>query len=327
MGRIIRPIKLPCAKKIRATSLTLAEYHQIRNKVLIVRDVGAIGDILMMRMIFEDFKKNAPDIHITVAVPIGFMPLLEDHPFVDQVICAKNLDFSLYGSVYNITSACIRREEATAPYVTENRSDIWASHCGVDLNNHNMHLNISKEATLKCRKILERQTLIDDVGKPILLFVPLASIPARSLDTEQSQTTIDGMRKLGFNVLLFGPKVFNDLDAPTIIAPSILDFMRFINAADYIVSVDTGAFHAAGGLKKPLVGIFAWTDGKVYGKWYDFILVQRHRDSGGPSPCPCYYWHNCKLDSTPSERKPCIVKITANEIIEGTKEMIKKWAK
>ena len=324
MGRIIRrPIQLPCAKGINATSLTLREYYNRRNKVLIIRQVSAIGDAVMMRMIFEDFKKIAPDIHITVGISDRMIPILAGHPFIDSVVSYVGLNHSLYGTVYDITSVDVRRETQTAPYGTENRSDIWASHCGLTLQTHNMHFNIPKQITSRCRRSLEQHA--SDKGKPIVLFTPAASIQSRTLDDKQAQGVIDGLRELGLQVVLFNRHILNTLDAPTIIAPTVDDFLGIINAADYIVSVDTGCFHAAGGMKKPLVGIFSWTDGKVYGKWYDFILVQRHRDHGGPAFCPCYYWPKCPLDNTNSVRKPCIINLMPQEIMEGVNKMFQKW--
>jgi len=130
---------------------------------------------------------------------------------------------------------------------------------------------------------------------------------------------------LGCLVLCLNVKPIKTLDVPTITAQEIVDFLGIINAADYIITIDTGTFHAAGGLKKPQVAIFGWADGKIYGTWYErFILVQRHRDNGDWDCGPCYRWHNCVKERS-SRPKPCLTNIRADEIIMAAKEMMDRW--
>jgi ADP-heptose:LPS heptosyltransferase len=100
-------------------------------------------------------------------------------------------------------------------------------------------------------------------------------------------------------------------------------WMSLVNATDYIISVDTATFHLAGGLKKPLTGIFTFADGKVYGKYYDFVLVQKHRDDGDWDCGPCYTWYSCP--KTGEFLKPCLTKLTIELIMDGIRRMFKRW--
>jgi ADP-heptose:LPS heptosyltransferase len=96
-----------------------------------------------------------------------------------------------------------------------------------------------------------------------------------------------------------------------------------IEAADYVVSVDSAAFHCAGGLGKPLTGIFTYCDGKVYGKYYDFVLVQKHRDNGD-WPCgPCFHWPSCPKSK--EMLKPCLTELTPDILADGLERMFQKW--
>ena len=81
---------------------------------------------------------------------------------------------------------------------------------------------------------------------------------------------------------------FNVLNIPQFLKLEPDSWLNLVAASDYVISIDTGTFHIAGALKKPLVGVFSFTDGKIYGKYYDFVLVQKHRDNGDWDCGPCY---------------------------------------
>ena len=77
-------------------------------------------------------------------------------------------------------------------------------------------------------------------------------------------------------------------------------------------------------MRKPLVGIFTFADGKVYGKHFDFFLVQRHRDDDPTWTCgPCYNWGMCP--KTKRSPKPCLTELTADMMLEKADAMLEKW--
>jgi len=117
------------------------------------------------------------------------------------------------------------------------------------------------------------------------------------------------------------------MNIPTLVGRNLSDWMSYIYAADYVVTVDTANFHYAGGLNKPMTGIFTHVDGKLRGKFYDFILVQKHRDNGD-WPCgPCYNYLYCthsKCDKS-SKLRPCVTELSLMEIEEGINKMLNRW--
>jgi ADP-heptose:LPS heptosyltransferase len=303
-------------------SQTLLDYYKGRNRLLIIRNTGGLGDILMCRMMFEDFKIANPNCKVVFACPTFYHPAVEDHPFVDEIVDSNNVDIGDYFVGYDITTACGKEEGRCAPMPAAHRSDIWAKHCGLELKHHNMHLTVPDHVTARCRSLLEQYRT--NPFSPIVLLCPKANTGCKDLDIQQTQGVIDGLKSMNCCVLCLSSVPVPDVNTPTIIGKEIIDFFGFIKAADYIVTVDTATFHAAGGLNKPQVAIFTWADGKVYGKYYDkVILVQRHRDNGNWDCGPCYLWFKCP--KTSAERKPCITTITAEEIVAAFKVMIEKW--
>ena len=316
---IKRSLKRPTAPQ----NLSLQQFSEMRHKVLILRQAGGVGDILMQRMMFEDFKRVFPECHLTYACPQRFIHLVENHPFIDEIISCDEAKLDKYLVWYNISTPCNRYEMRIAPFAEKHRSDIWANYCGVILTKHNMHLNIPEEIK---QFGYDRVARLNIKKRPAVLFCPISAMLGKNLRGKQITETVDGLRNLGLFVYSSHTRPVDELikmEVPIITDISLKKWMGVVNAADYIISVDTAAFHLAGGLGKPLVGIFTFTDGKVYGKYYDFILVQKHRDNGDWDCGPCYAWTQCPKE-THNKRKPCVEEITPQMILDGVSEMLAK---
>ena len=98
--------------------------------------------------------------------------------------------------------------------------------------------------------------------------------------------------------------------------------LYFIAASDCVISVDSASFHIAGGLKKPLLGIFTFANGKTYGKYYDFVLVQKHFEDGNWDCGPCYNYRSCP--KTSCDLKPCLTELTCDQISIGIEELLRR---
>lgn len=313
---------MPLVKKIKQEkppTVSLKDFHEIKNKLLILRETGGLGDILMHRMMFEDFKKICPDIELTFACPQKYHDAVKDHPFIDHVIDSKDVDTSNYNIFYNTTGACNKHEYAAAPFSSKNRSDIWANHCGVMLTSHNMHLKIDEKTLAVGKKILNNY-----FNGPTAIIAPVSAMVVKNLTENQILSVVTNLKNRGCNVLAIHDKPIPNLPVPLLHGLNLKEWMGVIAASDYVVSVDTSTFHLAGGLGKPLVGIFTFADGKVYGKWYpQFILVQKHRDDGNWDCGPCYAWSRCP--KTRDKPKPCLIEIKEDMIAVGINKMFDKF--
>lgn len=303
--------------------LTLRDFYNKRNKVLIIRQVGGLGDILMHRMMFEDIKNVDPNIHITFACPKHYHSALKDHPFIDELIDNRLVCVEDYLISYNTSTACTRYELRVAPFSGEHRSDIWAWHCGVKLTNHNMHITIPEVSKQFGIEQIEK---IREKNKPCIAVCPISAMVGKNLTDYHTEGLIKGLREMGctvFGIHTFSVPVLKKLEVPTFFNLNIPDWMGLLYAADYVISVDSAAFHFAGGMGKPVLGIFTFADGKVYSKYYNAELVQKHRDNGDWDCGPCYNWANCPKSK--NIRKPCLTELTLEMIMDGVKQMFKRW--
>lgn len=312
-------------KKKPKKPVSLRDFHERRNRVLVRRRVGGFGDILMHRMIFEEFHRAMPDVELHFSCPHAFSDMAEDHPFLSSLVLDRYVEEEKYGVIYDTTLACGFHETKHAPYCQDHRSDIWAAHCGLTLSHHEMHLKLRPELV--------------ELGKqqigcsPSVCLATCSNSPAangcgKSLTDEQIAGIVTGVRERGYFPFTVHPDeqpIYTKLGVHQIITRNNTDLWKaVVAAADYVVAIDSATFHMAGGLKKPMTAVFAFTDGKVYGKYYQFVLVQKHRDDGNWDCGPCWDWTRCPKEQN-SLRKPCMTLITPQEILKGFDLMTQTW--
>lgn len=300
--------------------LKINDFWDKHNKILILRAVGGLGDILMHRMMFEDFKLLMPTAEVHFACPIQYHEAVQDHPFIDKLLSCDDIERTDYIVWYNTSTACVQYEARIAPKSDLNRSDIWATHCGIKLTKHNMHIRMTEKELKKGQDILESHR--NRPGK-IVLMSPVSSMQHKNLLDHQLIGTVQGLYERGFCVIGIHdvpiPLMMNR-KIPQISELSIRQWMSVIHEADYIVSVDTSTFHCAGGMGKPVVGVFTFATGDVYGRYYkNSAIVQEG--------CPlkyngCYNWTTCPCKI--SNLIPCLTDIKASTILRKFDNIVHK---
>lgn len=310
-------------KKTEPTPWSLKEFNERRNWVLVLRKTGGLGDVLMTRLIIEDIKLLHPDAKVAYACPQVYMSAVEDHPLIDRVLDHEKVNPDEYPVKCDITTVCGFTEQKNAPMPSEHRSDIWAEFAGLKLTRHNMHLNF-KDGELENARKKAFQYRKDE--KFTVAFAPYSAMRSKNLAPEQFGPVMEAVKEMGGYIYGLHSLPILNFEGPLLIGKNCREFMSMVAVADYVISVDSAAFHVAGGLDKPQVGIFSWADGKVYGKYYsNWELVQRHRDNGDWDCGPCYVWGECPKVHHSQVRKPCITEITAEEIIESFKRLMNKY--
>jgi ADP-heptose:LPS heptosyltransferase len=316
MGMLIKK------EKIETKKLSLKDFYKKRNKILLWHDKGGLGDVLMQRMMFRDFKNIIPDAELIFACLPEYMDAAKDHPCISKVIDSRTVNLEDYSITYNTcVSIADRYENINAPFCDQHRSDIWAKYCGIELQNHEMDFVLCEKEIKKARKNLE---FLTEKKGPLVLFAPVSKMAVKSLLDWQIKEVIACVNEIKPDSEIIGIHNKNIPGIKGVYNASIEEWMYYIAAADYVISVDTATFHMAGGLKKPLVGIFTFADGKAYGKHFDFVLVQKHRDNGNWECGPCFKFASCPKCN--KALKPCLTELSKEELRQGIFEMFEKWA-
>lgn len=315
MGGLHKPAYIPKPVGIR-------EYHEKRNRILIWHDKGGLGDVLMHRMFFKDFKAVIPEAELVFACLPQYHEAVEDHPYIDKIVDSRTVNPRDYLVHYNTcVSVADNYERQQAPFCVEHRSDIWAKFCGFELRSHDMQFRLDPALLRNGRRTIEAHRKKDG---PVVLFAPVSNMIAKNLLPWQMEVIRDATKDYNL-VGLHKSEIaeLTRLGVPGLYDQSIREWVAVTAEADYVISVDTAAFHLAGGLKRPLMGIFTFADGKTYGKYFDFVLVQKHRDNGDWDCGPCFKFGECpKCKTLP---KPCLTEISSGELEQGVRQLFERW--
>jgi ADP-heptose:LPS heptosyltransferase len=304
-------------KKQKQHPITLRQHYNRCNKILIKRRAGGFGDILMHRMMFQDFAETGLDIHF--GCPAKFLEMAKNHPFA-TAHDLNEINERDYGAVFDTTTACRVYESKHAP-CEKHRSDIWAESCGIELKKHKMFIQTNPEY----KKTLKQEILkINPQNKKIIVLATSSTNDefgiAKSLTDQQITEIVENLKKEYFLIAIHdsNQEVFKNLGITQLISIPIPYWIALVDLSDLIISIDTGTFHLAGGLKKNLIGVFTFTDGMTYGKYYKFQLVQKHRKNNNWDCGPCFLMHLCPKEKK-SPQKPCLTEIDISEIIRLAK--------
>lgn len=312
-------------RKNPKVELSLKKFNERKNKVLIKRKYGGYGDILMQRMLFEDLKSQFPNLKIEYCCPQQFLPFAKN-PYINAV-SLDSIDSEQYGAIFDISKACGIHEMKYGINNELHRSDIWANSMGIELENHNMHLSVPTIKSDKFKEIIKKHNINN---LPLALIAPHSKLTefgiAKSLPDNLLENLVSILKKKGFFIFSVHHIFYDLLHSLNVLQftdTSLEEWIYLTNLSNLVVSVDSATFHLAGGLKKPLVGIFAFTNGKVYGKYYDFVLVQKHKDNGDWFCGPCYNYGTCPKSNLPV--KPCMSELRAFNFEVAIDKAIKKW--
>jgi ADP-heptose:LPS heptosyltransferase len=307
----------------KAEKITVNEFDEYRKNICIYRGVGGLGDILAMRMIFEDLKTNYPDFKITWAVPYRFFAAALQHPFVDHVVNLDEAKRKNYLETFDVTTICGRYEVLNKGKAEKNRSDIWANYFGLELKNHNMHMPSYSQFF----DILENKLkkLGWDGQKKLIAFAPKSAIGLKNMTFEQMKAIRDFTKDYFLFALHNSPILeLGELGIPGLYDLKMEQALCAIERSDYVIATDTGLLHAAAGYKKPALGTFSFVDGYIYCKYYPTVQVVQIHKNDHPGWCgPCWDYGKCPFTEQKNQ-KPCQTNITPKLLLENWHKLLNK---
>ena len=301
--------------------MAIAEYYKKKNKILLNQKLGGLGDVFLCRMLIKQIKKQANECTIDFSCQSQYFDAINDHPLINNVFDAKKVDTSQYGLELDF---CVKKSNEIETIESSNgqrsRAEIWADRYNIK-RNFDMMLHVDENVKDKISHRIKRNK------NKLIGFCPVSKMAAKTLTKDQQKLILNILKSYDLDVIGIHNKKLESFDeeyTPNITDLSIKELIALVDCCDYVISVDTSCFHIAGGLEKPLVGIFTYTDGYLYGKHYEKVIVQKHKRFDTNWECgPCHAKDKCQKSSCIV--KPCLTELNEKDFIQGIEKMFNIW--
>lgn len=285
------------------------------DSLLVVRQYGGFGDILMQTMIWPNLRRQFPTSTITYSIPLQFHDLMEGNPSLDEVVNLHTSNKRRFDHQGDISRVCGMTEIMTKPCTTH-RSDIWGEHLGVLMETHEGFYLVKHDERAWAKGHLAALR-----PRPIVGLVPFSADKRKDLPKDTVQSLIDRLvLDIGAEVLVLHHQPTTFLRAHSIHELNFRWLGALVNELDLLISVDTGTLHLGAMLKRPVLAIYGSEDGRVFTKYYPTVrLIQPFTRL-----CqPCWYSAPC-LDGEPKNSRPgdCMMDLTADQLAQEATLML-----
>lgn len=260
----------------------LSDLKRIREsaapRILIQRNLGGIGDVLMTTPSLRAIKHEWPDCILTYAADFNYMngalvEVLQHNPYIDRLVRYNTVSRKDYDFAVNITSPCVPREISGAR--PPNRIDIFANTIGVSLD---ITGKLPIYETTEEERAIAHQTLESwMVGAKSLVGIQVKSVAARR--TFEKEVVLGVARYLRdkyncFVVLFDEPETQSEyqndisIDFQVVSDTSIAKIAALVEKMDLMITPDSALMHFAGIFGVPNVAVFGSTDPNARVNYY-----------------------------------------------------------
>ena len=290
-------------------------------KIVVVRQLGGIGDNIIQSCVFRGLKEKYTNSHITVITDAvyqaGSLKMVVDrNPFIDKVVPISPAEFTTRETMeswpgyypgtrfleeellikkadlaIDLNSPCAQYESqclADKLPITKPRYEIWCERAGVTPSTYFPVYEFKAGEEEKGKEYFQRFVEKAE-GKPIAALGLNAVDPRRGLVEKELYDIAMCLRMRGFYVVTVdATKTFEGFDY--MIGLPVFELMAVLKNFNVMVTVDSGLLHMAGALEVPLVGIFGPTDPDMRMKLYKGVATY----GSTLVPCsPCWYLYGC----------------------------------
>lgn len=295
-----------------------------KDKILITRAMGGIGDLLMMTPGIHALKKKFPHKKICLAIPQRYFPVFKNNTDVTLLdIEDEPLNFLSYYKYFNFTDCPASRSESRkSPKIKKNRIEIFAKACGINgvslrFMDKRPKYFLTEEEIVFANEFWRRFNLIN---KQVI------GVQLHADEVYRDYPFMEALVKrlaIKFKVLVFDSVKIEGYESQNILkidSFSLREAFSLAAKCSLIVAPDLSFIHFAGAMDIPALGLFGPIDGKVRTKDYPKVKFIDVREELGCLPC----WRNdniaCKLTNMRSSA--CLETIPVNRIIQEVNKIL-----
>lgn len=321
-------------------------------KILVVRQLGGVGDCLMLTPVFRGLREKYPKATIQLITGDQYqsgalMDVFTHVPkkFLDDIFGIEAMEAipqrtrevwtKYYSNVppleneliwqradmrFDLNIACVDYEWAalhSPEGITKPRYQVWCEAAGVTPSSYKPIYEILPEERTKALAWFADHNV--DASKAVGLGVT-AHDNKRALGPTRLEEICDGLRASGLTPIVIDP-TYHFPHHLALNGKRISELMPLIEQMAAVVTVDSGLLHMAGTVGTPVIGIFGPTDYKMRMGQYLGSAI----DSRKLMPCaPCWYSYPCIQRGSKIAPFSCLSKISANIVIEETLRWVQR---
>lgn len=311
---------------MEGSTVSMLEDYNDGGRILVLRKLGGLGDILMQSQIFPEIRKRYPKSEINFAIPKVYHSIFDGCRDIDRIIDKADIESRLYKIVAaaefdfisDITSSCVVGEHEdlkSQGFISRSRQEIWAESMGLfDGEYKETSIVIPESEVLQARK-----KYFPEVSKPIVCVSPISAERTRAYPIAHTLNLISKLER-DYHVVYMDSETHKYIPCQQIVAPDFREMGAIIKNLACVISVDTGPLHYAGIFGIPVIGIFGVTDHYPRLKHYIGYGFQGKCEKGDP---PCWYsMTGCGRIKSGDMRIATCMDIPADAVYEKTKEIL-----
>lgn len=284
--------------------VTDSNWWQTARKVLIIRNIG-LGDVLMITPLVRHLALLG--IVVDVATESIYTCLFDNNPYVNKVFSLETMVPNEYIWVLDL------RDYAEHPdNQIQHRVDAFAEGAYLKLKSRHLDYHISPEEA----------ATFPSVDGSLIAYVWGATIANRNWNLGTHEQVVEALILAGYKVAILAADA---IEMPYIHKNlfnlcgklSIRETALFINRAECVISPDTGLFHIASALNKPILayfGAFPLADRQTHVDVESVVFPKKL----SCLPCRTY---SCIHQAGTVDCAPCL-SVDVNYVLKKVKEVI-----
>jgi ADP-heptose:LPS heptosyltransferase len=325
--------------------------RQKQFRVTCLRQLGGIGDMLMVTPVFRGLKeKYGRGCHVTVATSwdyqAGALPLiLRNNPYVDEIVRVEphefatvwmrknkwefrnvpnaNIPFCVIDTdlVIELSVVCAMtetREMGEPGGVRTHRTDIWCQAANVEPTSKRPILNLTDFEIAEGRKWCQ-----DNLGEGKRIGVVLRAQSVARTWPYAKEFCLD-LARCGYKPVSIDFCERAHDQVPACLGKNIRQVAAVIANLDAVIAPDTGIMHLAGAVGTPVLGLFGSTNGDLRMREY----AGHYTDPTKFVSCgPCWYNNSCLQDENAQNHYLCLKRISPRLVLNELETMLERFGR
>ena len=265
--------------KIKQVTEDKEEIQEEFRRIAIMPDFHGLGDILMLsspiRLIKERYKDRR---EIALILDEEFKPLFKENPYVDEMIKPKDFNGDKFDQVFEVSNRHMLYRRKVRPNVLRSPIDLFCEDVEIKGKKKNLNFYLAEGEILKAKEILSEFTR-KKIGIHMEASTPIKRWPYFKTLLELIDKDLDA------DVFILGKKKEEGVRGISLYGYDLRTTAALLNEMDVFIGIDSLLYHLSSALCVPTIGLFGYTNGRIYSRNYPYTEIIQGKCPHSDSPC------------------------------------------